>query len=185
MQLFLSKGNKNLWIFTVCYTMLTIIMVVILDISDPLFMERDILDDHHDYLYCTWRLYRSLHIPVVQSFRLSFICILSLLAYRARKISDSFNENRSFAFTIYNLSFLSMVLPTVEFIPGREKFISLVTYAATMYTICLMTILVIFLPKFLRIQNISNQKISTPSCRSTGKSTHSSSKKCNNTCQTS
>jgi hypothetical protein len=111
-----------------------------------------------DYEYCTSKHQMSIYVPLILSTRFTLLFLTTIFAYKIRKIPDLFNETRQLVFTIYNLLFLSISLPTIDLTISRGKDISMIAYGICIFLICILTTLIMFIPKIILVINMDDKK---------------------------
>jgi hypothetical protein len=122
------------------------------------------------------------YVPLILSIRFSLLLLTTICAYKIRKIPDLFNETRQLVFTIYNLLFLSISLPTIDLTMNRGKDIAMIAYGLCIFMICMLTILIMFIPKIILVIKMGDKKERSSSTFlfSANKSSSSLNKECPN-----
>jgi hypothetical protein len=69
-------------------------------------------------------------------------------------VPAAFNETRSITVTVYNLLFLSILLPAIDAAMSRGKDAALVAYSACVFAICSATILILIAPKLVVVYKL-------------------------------
>lgn len=130
---------------------LTAIMLLTLCIRDPYYLALSPIDSMNDYQYCTSKYQLTVYVPLILSTRFTLLLLTTICAYKIRKVPDLFNETRQLVFTVYNLSFLSIALPTIDLTMGRGKCFAVITYGICTFGICILTTLIMFVPKIILV----------------------------------
>ena len=133
-------------------------LLIGLCVGDPYYLDRLSYDSENDYEYCTSKHQMHVYVPVILSIRFTLLFFTAICAYQIRKIPDIFNETRQLVFTIYNLLFLSISLPTIDLTLGRGKDIPMIIYGLCTFLICILTTLIMFLPKLILVISMDDKK---------------------------
>ena len=126
---------------------LSSIMLLSLCLSDTPYIQLSSLDLTSDYFHCTSKHELKLYVPLILITRLALLLLTTICAYKIRHTPDLFNETRQLVFTIYNLSFLSIILPTIDLSLGRGRNLGTSVYGVCTLIICTLTTLIMFVPK--------------------------------------
>ena len=129
--------------------------------GDPLYLQLSPFDSMGDYQYCTSKYQLTVYVPLVLSTRFALLLLTTICAYKIRKIPDLFNETRQLVFTVYNLFFLSITLPTIDLTMGRGKDLTTVVYGICTFIICILTTLIMFVPKLILVINMNGRRRSS------------------------
>jgi hypothetical protein len=143
---------------------LSSVMLTGLCVGDSFYLQLSPFDSTSDYQYCTSKYQMIVHVPLILSTRFALLLLTTICAYRVRKVPDLFNETRQLVFTIYNLFFLSISLPAIDLALGRGRDLAAIAYGVCTFIICILTTLIMFVPKLLLVINMVERK---RSCSST------------------
>ena len=136
------------------------ILLTSLHVSVPMRTELGEYDGDSDYWSCragdatvygSTNYVDSIYLPVTISTRFALLGVTALMAYRVRNLPDVFNESRQLLITIYNLLLISALLPAIDATTGRGKEASLIAYSVCTAFICLTSVSVMTVPKFIRL----------------------------------
>lgn len=136
-------------------------MLTGLCLGDPFYLQLSRFNSMSDYQYCTSKYQLHLYVPLILSTRFALLLLTTICAYKIRKISDLFNETRQLVFTVYNLFFLSITLPTIDLTMDRGKNMTMIAYGVCAFLICILTTLIMFVPKLVLIMNMDERKRSS------------------------
>ena len=133
-------------------------MLIGLCFGDPIYLQLSPLDSWNDYQYCTSKYQMTVYVPLILSTRFALLLLMTIFAYKIRKVPDMFNETRQLVFTIYNLFFLSIALPTIDLTMGRGKELAAILYGTCTFIICILTTLIMLVPKLILIMNMDKRR---------------------------
>ena len=114
--------------------------------GQPFDMDLDGYNSTMDYYYCSSGDI-ALHTGVVMSWRFFLLAVTAVYAFRIRSIPDAFNESKTIFAVVYNLSFLSVLLPIIDEAIGRGKSTGVIAYGASVFTISIATSTIMLAPK--------------------------------------
>jgi hypothetical protein len=129
--------------------------------GDPFYLQLSPFNSMNDYQYCTSKYQLTVYVPLILSTRFALLLLTTICAYKIRKIPDLFNETRQLVFTIYNLFLLSITLPTIDLTMGRGKDIATIVYGVCTFIICILTALIMFVPKLILVMNTDERRRSS------------------------
>ena len=89
----------------------------------------------------------TIYLPVTIVTRFALLIATAIMAFRTRKIADVYNESKQLFLTVYNLLFISALLPAIDGWIGRGKQVALIAYCVLVLFISLSSVSIIFLPK--------------------------------------
>ncbi|CAF1228639.1 unnamed protein product [Didymodactylos carnosus] len=148
-------ADKHLLLILFGFILFVSIMLLGLNIGDPFFIDKDQYhkSSENDYLYCSSNHQTTIYIPFTLTVRFSLLLLTSVCAFKIRQIPDSFNETKQLSLTVYNLLFLSILLPVLDGILGRGTTQGTLAHGLCLFVICLITIIIMFAPKLLLLYN--------------------------------
>jgi hypothetical protein len=151
---------KDKYLLIILFILIIILssLLIGLCIGDPFYLELSRFDSMNDYEYCTSKYQMRVYVPVILSIRFSLLLLTTICAYKIRKIPDLFNETRQLVFTIYNLLFLSITLPTIDLTMSRGKDVAMIAYGLCIFLICMLTTLIMFIPKLILVIKMDDKK---------------------------
>jgi hypothetical protein len=138
--------DKYLLIILFCLIILLSSLLIGLCVGDPFYLGISPFDS------------MSIYVPLILSTRFTLLFFTTIFAYKIRKIPDLFNETRQLVFTIYNLLFLSISLPTIDLTISRGKDIAMIAYGISIFLIYILTILIMFIPKIILVIKMDDKK---------------------------
>jgi hypothetical protein len=138
-------------------------MLTGLFLGDPFYLQLSPFDSMSDYQYCTSKYQLTVYVPLILSTRFALLLLMTIWAYKIRKIPDLFNETRQLVFTVYNLFFLSITLPTIDLTMGRGKDMATIAYGICTFSICILTALIMFVPKLILVIKMHERRRSSSS----------------------
>ena len=138
-------------------------MLAGLCVADRFYLQVSTLDALNDYQYCTSKHQLTVYMPLILSTRFALLLLTTIWAYRIRKTPDLFNETRQLVFAIYNMFFLSIALPTIDLTMGRGKDLATTVYGICTYLICILTTLIMFVPKIVSMITMNERRRSSSS----------------------
>jgi hypothetical protein len=150
--------DKYLLMILFCLIIISSSLLIGLCVGDPFYLELSRFDSINDYQYCTSKYQMSVYCPLILSTRFSLLLLTTICAYKIRKIPDLFNETRQLVFTIYNLLFLSITLPAIDLTMSRGKDITMIAYGICVLMICILTTLIMFIPKIILVIQMDQKK---------------------------
>ena len=119
-----------------------------------------------DYYVCrtsseTENELNTIYLPVIMVTRFALILVTTVVVYRVRDLPDQFNETKQLGLTIYNLLFLSVLLPAIDGTLGRGLDTPVIAYSVCIFLICSVSVCILFLPKLnsLRLARASGEGI--------------------------
>jgi hypothetical protein len=133
-------------------------MLTGLCLGDPFYLQLSPFDATSDYYYCTSKHHLTVYVPLIWSTRFALLLLTTICAYKIRKIPDLFNEARQLAFTIYSLFLLSIALPVIDLTMGRGKDLPLIVHGICVFFICILTTLIMFVPKLVLVITMDEHK---------------------------
>jgi hypothetical protein len=137
---------------------LSSVMLIGLCLGDSLYLQVSPFDSISDYQYCTSKYQLTVYVPLILSKRFALLLLTTICAYKIRKTPNLFNETRQLVFTIYNLFFLSITLPTIDLTMDRGKNLTVIAHGICIFIICILTTLIMFLPKLILVIKIRERK---------------------------
>ena len=102
----------------------------------------------------------TLYIPIILSTRFALLLLATFCAFVCRKIGNGFGESTQLLYTLYNLTALSVLLPTLEQATGRGEDGPLIAYCISVFLIAVLTLVATFAPKMILILK---KKVAHPS----------------------
>jgi hypothetical protein len=150
--------DKYLLIILFCLIIVLSSLLIVLCVGDPFYLGISAFDSMNDYEYCTSKHQMSIYVPLILSTRFTLLFFTTIFAYKIRKIPDMFNETRQLVFAIYNFLFLSISLPTIDLTISRGKDISMIAYGICIFLICILTTLIMFIPKIILVIKMAGKK---------------------------
>jgi hypothetical protein len=150
--------DKYLLMILFCLIIVLSSLLIVLCVVDPFYLGKSPFDSMSDYEYCTSKHQMSIYVPLILSTRFTLLFFTTIFAYKIRKIPDLFNETRQLVFTIYNFLFLSISLPTIDLTMSRGKDISMIGYGICIFLICILTTLIMFIPKIILVIKMTGKK---------------------------
>jgi hypothetical protein len=133
-------------------------MLTGLCLGDRFYLELSPFDSTSDYEYCISKYQLTVYVPLILSTRFALLLLTTIYAYKIRKTPDLFNETGQLVFTIYNLFFLSIALPTIDLTMGRGKDLAMIAYGICIFIICVLTTLIMFVPTLILVMKMDEHK---------------------------
>ena len=151
---------KDQYLLIILFVLIVLLSALLIGlcVGDPFYLQLSLFDSWNDYEYCTSKHQMSVRIPLILSVRFSLLLLTTICAYKIRKIPDLFNETRQLVFTIYNLLFLSITLPVIDLVMDRGKDVTVVVYGLCTCLICILTTLIMFIPKVILVIKMDGEK---------------------------
>jgi hypothetical protein len=88
--------------------------------GEPFYLKLSSYDSTSDYSYCSSDN-ETAYTGAIMSFRFFLLAATAIYTFRIRNIPDAFNEVKQLSMTVYNLTFLSILLPIIDTAMGRGK----------------------------------------------------------------
>ena len=88
----------------------------------------------------------SLYLPVTITVRFVLLIVTAVVAFQVRDIPDRFNECRQLILSIYNLAFLSVLLPLIDAAMTRGTDTALLAYCICVFGIVVLSVAILLAP---------------------------------------
>lgn len=147
--------DRNLLAMLASLLLLQVIIVIALTKAKPMSVMTNYTDTY-GYRHCEVadgsQNINEVYLPVLISFRFFLLVASAIMAIQTRNIPDGFNESRQLLMTIYNLLFISILLPVIDLSLTRGTDSALTAYCASIFAISLLTNSIMMIPKFILIK---------------------------------
>ena len=128
------------------------VMLLALEQSHRLTSVLDSIDNETVYWHCSTPSdtdLTGLYLPITIAFRFVLLALTAACVYSVREIPSQFNEATSLLATVYNLLFLSILLPIIDAVMDRGRDTALIAYSISVFAICVLTLLLQLAPKII------------------------------------